>query len=205
MLCVQSRTWCYNTTFSHEIPSPRNSYRFVIAHGWNKLPLRMGKEYVKSCRSYIKTCTHIETLAASCDEPFYKFVHTRDKLSPDKESENLIFAKGIFPYDYFSSLAKFEDTCLPPKDSVYSHLREEGSSDEEFDRAQAILTTFNCQTFKDYHDLYLKRFCCFLTCFRTSASMHTIVMALIQHVILQCAYNLSAEMLVSNTQISNWN
>jgi hypothetical protein len=41
-------------------------------------------------------------------------------------------------------------------DSFYNELDEEGVSDEQYDRAQAIWTTFNCRKFEDYHDLYLK-------------------------------------------------
>jgi hypothetical protein len=41
-------------------------------------------------------------------------------------------------------------------DAFYNELDEEGVWDEQYDRAQAIWTTFNCRTFKDYHDLYLK-------------------------------------------------
>jgi hypothetical protein len=51
---------------------------------------------------------------------------------------------------------KMNETELPSIDSFYNKLDEEGVSDEQYDRAQAIWTTFNCRTFKDYHDLYLK-------------------------------------------------
>jgi hypothetical protein len=35
-------------------------------------------------------------------------------------------------------------------------LNEEGITEEEYAHARDVWTTFNCQKFKDYHDLYLK-------------------------------------------------
>jgi hypothetical protein len=60
-------------------------------------------------------------------------------------------------YSHTSGLIhKFDDVELPPRDSIYSNLNEEGITEEEHTRARKVWTTFNCQKFKDYHDLYLK-------------------------------------------------
>jgi hypothetical protein len=69
---------------------------------------------------------------------------------------DLLYAKGIFPYEWFDTFNKFDDVELPPRDSFYSNLNEEGITEEEYARARNVWTTFNCQKFKDYHDLYLK-------------------------------------------------
>ena len=69
---------------------------------------------------------------------------------------DLLFAKGIFPYEWFDSFEKFNTTELPPKEAFYSEMNEECITDEEYARAQNVWTAFNCQTFQDYHDLYLK-------------------------------------------------
>jgi hypothetical protein len=71
-------------------------------------------------------------------------------------SNELLFAKGIFPYEWSDSFEKFDRTELPPKDAFYSQMNEEGITDDEYLRAQNIWTAFDCQTFKDYHDLSLK-------------------------------------------------
>jgi len=97
----------------------------------------------------------VENLVSSCDQPFDKFVHTREHLKPNPEVEKLIFKKGEFPYNYFDSLERFKETSLPPKDAFYNILSETAISDESYDRALAVWEAFNCQTFKDYHDLYL--------------------------------------------------
>jgi hypothetical protein len=68
---------------------------------------------------------------------------------------DLLYAKGIFPYEWFDSFNKFDDVELPPRDSFYSNLNEEVSL-KRSTHAPNVWTTFNCQKFKDYHDLYLK-------------------------------------------------
>ena len=64
--------------------------------------------------------------------------------------------KGVYPYDYVSSIDKFSETQLPQKAEFYSKLNNEDMSDEDYQHAQNVWKTFNCKTIKDYHDLYLK-------------------------------------------------
>jgi hypothetical protein len=78
--------------------------------------------------------------------------HTRKHLGDDE----LLYAKGIFPYEWFDSMTKLDSVELPPRDAFYSKLNEEGISEEEYARAQTVWSTYRCRTFKDYHDLYLK-------------------------------------------------
>ena len=77
----------------------------------------------------------VNNLVISCDKPFDKFTHTRDRLKPDAEAEKLIFAKGVLPHEFFDSLDKFEDLQLLAKDCLHSHLTEEGISAAEYERA----------------------------------------------------------------------
>ena len=73
-----------------------------------------------------------------------------------KENTSLLTKKGVYPYDYVSSIDKLKETKLPSKDEFYSKLRDEEISEEDFQHAHNVWNTFNCQTFQDYHDLYLK-------------------------------------------------
>jgi hypothetical protein len=99
----------------------------------------------------------------------YQFLNARlDKLITNLPKEclrharrclgdnELLLEKGIFPYEWFDSFEKFNWTELPPQDAFYSELEEEGVTDEEYERAQNVWTSMECQTFKNYHDLYLK-------------------------------------------------
>ena len=54
------------------------------------------------------------------------------------------------------SFQKFNDQQLPPKSSFYNILTDEDISDAEYKHAQQVWDVFKCQTFGDYHDLYLQ-------------------------------------------------
>ena len=73
-----------------------------------------------------------------------------------KENVNLLTRKGVYPYDYVSSIEKLTETQLPPKDQFYSKLNDEDISDEDYQHALNVWATFRCKTIRDYHDLYLK-------------------------------------------------
>ena len=48
------------------------------------------------------------------------------------------------------------ENCLPEKQAFFSHLADEGISDEDYQHAQNIWKTFNLRNLGEYHDLYLK-------------------------------------------------
>ena len=43
---------------------------------------------------------------------------------------------------------------LPPKEEFYSKLNDENITDDDYQHAINVWNTFNCQTIKDYHNLY---------------------------------------------------
>ena len=67
----------------------------------------------------------------------------------------LLLKKGIYPYQYMDSFARFGENQLPPKNEFYSSLCGKGIKDEEYAHAQEVWTTFGCQNLGDYHDLYV--------------------------------------------------
>ena len=73
-----------------------------------------------------------------------------------KHNSSLLTRKGVYPYDYVTSINKLNETKLPSKEDFYSKLYDEEISDEDYQHAINVLNTFNCQTLQDYHDLYLK-------------------------------------------------
>ena len=73
-----------------------------------------------------------------------------------KENLDLITCKGIYPYDYISSLEKLSEKQLPPKEAFYSKLSDENVSDEDYKHAVNVWNNFGCKTLGDYHNLYLK-------------------------------------------------
>ncbi|CAH3146286.1 unnamed protein product, partial [Porites lobata] len=73
-----------------------------------------------------------------------------------KKNVDLLSRKGVYPYDYVSSLEKLSETQLPPKEEFYSKLNDEEISDDDYQHAINVRNTFKCKSLRDYHDLYLK-------------------------------------------------
>ena len=73
-----------------------------------------------------------------------------------KKNTELLTRKGVYPYDYVSSLEKLSETQLPPKEEFYSKLNDEDITDDNYQHAINVWNTFKCKTIRDYHDLYLK-------------------------------------------------
>ena len=67
----------------------------------------------------------------------------------------LLRRKGVYPYEYMDSLRKLEETHLPPIDRFYSHLTEEGISEEEYEHAKTVWKEIDIDRMREYHDLYL--------------------------------------------------
>ena len=100
----------------------------------------------------------------------FKFLQTSlrnlvSNLSPDdfcntkhafKRNTELLTRKGVYPYDYVSSLEKLSETQLPPKEEFYSKLNDEDISDDDYQHALNVWNTFKCKSIRDYHNLYLK-------------------------------------------------
>lgn len=75
------------------------------------------------------------------------------QISLITHSTEILRQEGVYPYDYVSSISKFKETKLPPKEEFYSKLNNEDILDDDYKHAQNVWKTFECKTIKDYHDL----------------------------------------------------
>jgi len=80
-----------------------------------------------------------------------KFTHTTKFLGDD----DLVFAKGVYPYSYMTSPEKFTETQLPPIEAFYNTLEDEPCPVQNYNRACEIWAHYNIKTMRDYHDHYL--------------------------------------------------
>jgi len=54
------------------------------------------------------------------------------------KGSDLLFKKGIYPYEYMDSWERFSETRLPEKEKFYSKLNDEHITDEGHAHAQAV-------------------------------------------------------------------
>ena len=71
------------------------------------------------------------------------------------EKLDLMSQKGVYPYDFMDSFAKFDEK-LPSKEELYSILNDEHISDKDYKHAQNVWNTFSLKNMGEYHDLYLE-------------------------------------------------
>ncbi|XP_065665727.1 uncharacterized protein LOC136087148 [Hydra vulgaris] len=67
---------------------------------------------------------------------------------------DLLMKKGVYPYNWVDSIDKFNEEQLPPKESFFSKLNDEGINDDAYALAQTVWKEYKCRSFRDYHDLY---------------------------------------------------
>jgi len=84
-----------------------------------------------------------------------KFIYTKRHF-PDMGQFELVTRKGIFPYEWFNSAERFEETSLPVQDMFFSCLYEEKLSDDDYAHAQSVWKHLNFPSLRQYHDLYVK-------------------------------------------------
>ena len=72
------------------------------------------------------------------------------------EKIKLLLRKGVYPYEYTTSLDKLNETHLPPKEAFYSRLNNSAVSDADYEHACKIWREFDIKNLGEYSDLYLK-------------------------------------------------
>ena len=92
--------------------------------------------------------------------PVEAFAILDDHFSASHTTEEikLLHRKGFYPYSYADSFEKFNETKLTPLDQWVDTLRGGKISITETDLSHAneVFKKFSCESFGDYHDLYLK-------------------------------------------------
>lgn len=83
------------------------------------------------------------------------FKATKEEFSTKCADVQLLFQKGIFPYEYLDSFDRFEEQVLPPREEFKSELTGETASEQEYEHAKRVWQALECETFGDYHDHYL--------------------------------------------------
>ncbi|KAL9958769.1 hypothetical protein ACROYT_G035828 [Oculina patagonica] len=100
----------------------------------------------------LKITKVISKINSEKNAEFGKKSENHKKAEIEKNAE-LLYKKGVYPYEYMDSWERFEETSLPDKKKFYSKLNDEHITDEEYEHAKSVWKTFGCETLGDYHDL----------------------------------------------------
>ena len=81
----------------------------------------------------------------------------RKWMSRDVSSSafSLLTKKGIFPYQWCSSFDCFKSTELPPRAEFWDSLKNQHITEEEYQHAKEVWSSFKLTSFGQYNDLYL--------------------------------------------------
>ena len=92
-----------------------------------------------------------------------KFLDVTQYLAPGVSYDKYLKAygcelqKGHFPYEYMDDLHKLEDRALPPQAAFFSRLKNEGISNDDYARCQAVWCNNQMTTMRDYLVWYNNR------------------------------------------------
>ena len=54
------------------------------------------------------------------------------------ERFKLVTRKGVYPYNYFDTFDRFDETALPSKEAFYNELKDTPITDADYDHAQNV-------------------------------------------------------------------
>ena len=147
---VEGELTCIPTTEEKYISFSKKIkvYEYVSRKTWKKVNLNFELRFIDSFK-FLQS--GLSKLVGNLESEDFK--NTKNIF---KRNTELITRKGVYPYDYVSSIDKFNETCLPPKSEFSSKLNSEDISEEEYQRSLNVWNMFNCKTIRDYHNLYLK-------------------------------------------------
>ena len=75
-------------------------------------------------------------------------------LPPD--AFKMLTRKGVYPYSYMDSFAKFEETALPPIEKFHNDLTKENISGDDYAFVKKLWKTFRLKNLGELHDLYME-------------------------------------------------
>ena len=67
----------------------------------------------------------------------------------------LLLQKDIYPYEHMDDWKNLNETSLPEKEDLYSHLNMERITDADYGQAKRVFQDFEIKILGEYHDLYV--------------------------------------------------
>jgi hypothetical protein len=96
----------------------------------------------------------VDDLASSQHE--FHILRRSGMYSNDVE-RRLLLRKGVFPYEFATSLERLRSRVnFPPQSAFFSHLRGEGVSNEDYAHGERVYRKFRCANMQEYSELYCR-------------------------------------------------
>ena len=128
---------CIPKNFEKYLSFRIGNLRFIDTTEFMKISLEKFAENIGSVNCTNFKCNHLFRIDKdSCFGNVDKF-----KITKRHVPEHLLkyyLRKGIFPYDWFDSLEKFNETELPPKRAFYSKLHERDITELDYRYAKKV-------------------------------------------------------------------
>ena len=135
---------------------PKNTERFIL--------LRLGSLVFKD--SYLHMGASLATLVTNLRSKGEGCFYHVNKHVKDSKARELLYRKGVFPYNYLKSVEVLWDKGLPPKECFRDDISKRDITDDDYKFARSVWEAFHCQTFCDYLRVYLLADCLLLAdCF----------------------------------------
>lgn len=85
-----------------------------------------------------------------------QFAISKSVWQLNDEKFELITRKGVYPYDYITSMEKLNERQLPPIDKFYNQLTDSHITQKEYKFAKTVWKKFKLKSLQEYTDIYLK-------------------------------------------------
>lgn len=77
-------------------------------------------------------------------------------FAQDKTKRELLLRKGVFPYEFATSIEALRDAkSMPAKEHFFNHLTDSGVTDVDYEHANRVFQEFSCSNRLDYTMLYM--------------------------------------------------
>ncbi len=105
--------------------------------------------------SYQFLSESLATLATNLKDKGDKYFFNLNKYVKNPQQRELLFRKGIFPYNYITDLNILKQKTLPTKDQFFNDLNHSHVTEKEYAHAQLVWEAFKCKSLGDYLEVYL--------------------------------------------------
>ena len=93
---------------------------------------------------------------------FYNLHEVVVKIYPESDVK-LLERKGVFCYNYIEIFARLEEPVLPPREAFFNNCGSVKCSAADNAHAKHVFANYQCESLKDYMQLYLFSDICLLT------------------------------------------